>query len=81
MLDPTVMEYAIRLREMEEERNLWIKHWNRLERHVSRHFEKKSAGFFCDDVDDQLHGSWRKELTKVGASPSFAPLPPDSMGP
>lgn len=84
MLDPTVMEYALRFREMEEERNTWIRHWNRLERHVSRHFDKKTEGVFCDDVDDELHQAWKKELAKVGASAAhlcFAPLPADSLGP
>lgn len=87
MLDPTVMEYALRLREMEEERNAWIRLFNRLDAAVSKHGRKGDLveGFhFADDADEALWAAHERVL-KAGmeheAHPVRVRLAPDSMGP
>lgn len=52
-------------RELIAQRDRWIRLFNQLERHVSRHYEQKQGGAFCDDADDVLHKGWRQVLKAV----------------
>lgn len=56
-----------------EDRNRWIRLFNKLEKHVSRHFDTKTAVGFNDDADDVLHEGWRQVLKETGSGEVLDP--------
>jgi hypothetical protein len=56
---------------MQEERNAWIRLFNRLDAAVSKHRAAKSAGF-ADDIDDGLHAAHDRVLKDAATRESVA---------
>lgn len=56
-----------RIKQLEDERNRWIRHWNRLEAAVTHHRAGKLAGVDTSDEIDEALWSARDKILRDAA--------------